>query len=157
MMKIYALTGWSPARFFPPWRAGGSVRLCNTSIVCQCGGCRKCGLFPARAGRPNGMEVGFAVFPALASGISVTDSRLFVTLRTNERVTSIPFCRKSDEGNRKRNHYRKSQELTRPSRDAKRNLAPAMEGLNGNETISQEHCPGDPEVPSIHCARNGIT
>ena len=97
-------TEWRWGLWFPlPWRAGGSVRPGNASVSCQCGGCRKCGLFPVRDGWPNGMEVGFAVFFALASGISVTDSRLFVTLRTNERVTSIPFCRKRDEGNRKRN------------------------------------------------------
>ena len=40
------------------WRARGSVWPVIASGAREGGGCRKCGLLLARAGRPNGMEVG---------------------------------------------------------------------------------------------------
>ena len=54
--------------------------------------------------------------------------------RTNENPTAIPFCRKRDEVNRKRNEIRKSQAFPRTGRHAKRNLRLARAGIDGEQT-----------------------
>ena len=45
-------------RKHPHWRDRGSVWPVISSVSRKGGGCRQCGFLPARAGWPNGMEVG---------------------------------------------------------------------------------------------------
>ena len=91
------------------WRARGSVWPVISPVSREGGGCRKYGILPAKAGWPNGMEVGcslrragalctssqepaLARFWCISQGQGVSEMRRYSQgHNTSENPTSIPF------------------------------------------------------------------